>query len=82
MQDFSVEGAHQKFGVRISKVGTIKSFLLGKTLNFIVIFQTYALKLLKLWNTIEKIWENAIFEKKLLIARHYGENYGKYTEKL
>ena len=35
-----------------------KILLLGKSLKFRVIFQQYALKLIKIWKIIEKIWEN------------------------
>ena len=35
--------------------------ILGKAIKFRVIFQKYALKLIKLWYIIEKIWEKCIF---------------------
>ena len=49
MQDFSVEGVSLMFGPFVD--GRDKIFLLGEALNFGVIFQKFALKHEKLWQT-------------------------------
>ena len=64
MQDFSVEGGPQNvWGGPIFR-GCNEFLLLGKALKFGIIFQKYALKLIKIWKIIEKIREkNQIFRK-------------------
>ena len=56
MQDFSVEGVHQMFWGPILE-GRNEILLLGKALKLRVIFQKFALKLIKIWKIIEKIRE-------------------------
>ena len=61
MQDFSVEGGPQIVwgGSDFSRVE--RNFTIGQTLKFGVIFQKYALKLIKNWKNIEKIREKCQF---------------------
>ena len=64
MQDFSIEGGPQNVGGGPIFRGGIEFLLLGKALKFGVIFQKYALKLIKNWKKIEKIREKMqIFQK-------------------
>ena len=55
MQDFSVEGSTKCLGDPILEVRN-KILLLGKAQKFGVIFQKYALKLIKIW---ENYWDNS-----------------------
>ena len=55
MQDLSVEGVHKMFGGGPIFRGWNEILLLGKALKFGVIFQKYALKLIK----NGKNWENS-----------------------
>ena len=65
MQAFSVEGGPQNvWGV---ERGWNEIVLLGKTLKFWVIFQKYALKLIKNCKNIEKMREKCKFIRKFLI---------------
>ena len=64
MQDFTVEGVHKMFGGGPIFRGWNEILLLGKALKFGVIFQKYALKLIKKLKNIEKIREKMqIFQK-------------------
>ena len=64
MQDFSVEGVHKMFGGGPIFRGWNEILLLGKALTFGVIFQKYALNLIKNWKNFEKIREKMqIFQK-------------------
>ena len=62
MQDFFGEWVHQMFGGSIFD-GRNEILLLGKALKFSAIFQKHALKLTKIWKTIEKIREKTQFCK-------------------
>ena len=67
MQDFSVEGGPQNvWGGPIFR-GWNEILLLGKPLKFRIIFQKYALKLIKICKIIGKIRENADFSEIFLI---------------
>ena len=54
MQDFSVEGVHKMFGGGPIFRGWNEIFSIGKSPEFGVIFQKYALKLGKLLSKFEK----------------------------
>ena len=60
MEYFSVEGVRQMFGGPIFE-GQNKILLFGKVLKFGVIFQKYALKLIKIWKTSAENREKCIF---------------------
>ena len=54
--------------------GRKEILLLDKALKFELIFQKYALKLIKIWKIIEKIREKMqIFPKNLIFGRNYGK---------
>ena len=64
MQDFSVEGGPQNVWGGPIFLGWNEILLLGKALKFGVIFEKYALKLIKKLKNIEKIREKMqIFQK-------------------
>ena len=75
MQDFSVEGGPPNVGSPIFE-GRNEILLLGKALQVGVIFQKYALKLIKFWKIIEKNRENAIFPKFFNFLAGLWENLG------
>ena len=55
--------------------GRNEILLLGKALKFRVIFQKYALKLIEIWKTIEKIREKCkVLQKFLIFGRDYWIN--------
>ena len=72
MGDFSIEGVHQMFWGTIFE-GRNEILLLGKALKFGVIFQKYALKLIKIWKIIENIREKMQISPNFLI---FWRNYG------
>ena len=61
MQDFSVEGVRQMFGVGPIFRGWNEILLLGKALKFGVIFPKLALKLIEICKIIGKIREKCKF---------------------
>ena len=63
MQDFSVEGVRQMLRGAIFR-GWNEILLLGKALKFGVIFQKFALKLIKISKIIGKIREKCKFSGK------------------
>ena len=63
MQDFSVEGSSKGFWGGPIFEGRNENLRFGKALQFGVIFQKYALKLIKIWKIIENLRENANFSE-------------------
>ena len=64
MQDFSFEGGPENvWGGQILRRWN-EILLLGKALKFGVIFQKYALKLIKNWKNIEKFQKKCKFFRK------------------
>ena len=66
-------------GAWFSRVGA-KFYFYCESLKIKGTFQKSALKLVKFWNFIEKIWEKmqCFRENFLFFTRHYGKNSGKY----
>ena len=52
-------GVQKKFGEGTIFEGRNEILLLGKKLKFVIIFQKYVLKLIKIWKIVEKIREKA-----------------------
>ena len=83
MQDFSIEGCPPNVWRGPIFGGRNENFFMGKSLKFGVIFQKYALKLIKLWKIIEKIREKCKFFQLLKIFwRDYGKNKEYNMERL
>ena len=93
MQDFAAEGGRPNVWGSVFE-GRNEILLLGKALNFKVILQKYALKLIKIWKIIEKIrekWkisENIYFSsgtvgklRNIIWRRYNGGVWGRAPQK-